>query len=149
MGTRYKGKPSEVRALDTYIKLMRAANSVSARLERKLSELGLTENQFGVIEALYHLGPMCQRALGEKLLTSGGNITMVVDNLEKRKLVRRERDAADRRYITVHLSPEGRALVQQIFPGHVSRITDEMSVLGAGEQEELSRLLKKLGQKAQ
>src|SRR5688572_9074442 len=124
---------------------MRATQSVSSRIERRLDDLDLTINQFGVLEALHHLGPMCQRALGEKLLTSGGNITRVVDNLERRKLVRRERDATDRRYITVHLSPEGRALIQQIFPGHVARITEEMSALGAGEQEELQRLLKKLG----
>jgi MarR family transcriptional regulator, 2-MHQ and catechol-resistance regulon repressor len=145
LGTRYKGKAAEVRALDTYIKLMRASQSVSSRIERRLDDLDLTINQFGVLEALHHLGPMCQRALGEKLLTSGGNITMVVDNLERRKLVRRERDATDRRYITVHLLPEGRALIEKIFPGHVARITDEMSALGAGEQEELQRLLKKLG----
>jgi hypothetical protein len=83
MGSRYKGSQSEVRALDTLIKLMRAAESVNVRLNRFISRAGLTVSQFGALEALYHLGPLCQSELGEKILKSSGNITMVVDNLEK------------------------------------------------------------------
>jgi len=145
VGTRYKGKPGEVRALDAYIKLQRAAASVSARIGRRLDGLGLTETQFGCLEALYHLGPMCQRALSDKLLTSGGNITVVIDNLEKRRLVRRERDLTDRRFITVHLTDAGRRQVDEVLPGHVRAITDEMTALGAGELDDLQRLCKKLG----
>nr|NIP73420.1 MarR family transcriptional regulator [Gammaproteobacteria bacterium]NIR98346.1 MarR family transcriptional regulator [Gammaproteobacteria bacterium]NIV21028.1 MarR family transcriptional regulator [Gammaproteobacteria bacterium] len=83
MGTHYKGDPAEVAALDAYIKLARAAESVIARIHRRTAS-GLTVSQFGVLEALYHLGPMHQRMIGAKLLKSGGNVTMVIDNLEKR-----------------------------------------------------------------
>ena len=71
MGTHYRGTADEVRALDSYIKLMRAADSIAARIERLLKVQGLTISQFGVLEALYHLGPMCQRQLGTKLLERG------------------------------------------------------------------------------
>jgi MarR family 2-MHQ and catechol resistance regulon transcriptional repressor len=145
MGTRYKGRAAEVRALDAYIKLLRAANSVSARLERRLDEKGVTETQFGVLEALYHVGPMCQKLIGEKVLKSGGNITVVVDNLEKRRLVRRVRDDADRRYVTVSLTADGKSLVERLLPGHVGAIADELGALTAAEQEELGRLCRKLG----
>jgi MarR family transcriptional regulator, 2-MHQ and catechol-resistance regulon repressor len=145
MGTRYKGTPTEVRALDAYIKLMRAANSVNARLERRLLGLGLTENQFGVLETLFHLGPLHQRELGQKLFTTGGNITMVIDNLEKRGLARRERGTADRRYVTVHLTDAGRDLIARIFPGHVAAIVAELAILSPAEQDELGRLCRKLG----
>lgn len=143
--TKYRGSRQEVRALDGFIKLMRAANSVSTRLAGSLDDAGVTESQFGVLEALYHLGPLHQRALAEKILRSGGNITMVVDNLEKRGLVRRERGAEDRRVVTVHLTPEGRQLIQKIFPRHVACIVAEMSILSPVEQDELGRLCRKLG----
>jgi MarR family 2-MHQ and catechol resistance regulon transcriptional repressor len=145
MGTAYRGRDDEIRALNTYIKLMRAANSLTSRLAPLMKDAGLTPSQFGLLEALYHLGPLCQRAIGEKLLTSGGNVTMVVDNLEKRKLVRRERSEQDRRYITVHLTAQGRQLIEKIFPRHVASILKEMEVLTKDEQEELGRLCRILG----
>lgn len=48
----------EVAALDAYIKLMRAADSVTARLEPVMGSAGLTVGQFGTLEALLHLGPL-------------------------------------------------------------------------------------------
>ncbi|MBA2748856.1 MAG: MarR family transcriptional regulator, partial [Tatlockia sp.] len=92
MGTRYLGTTEEVTALNAYIKLVRATESVSHRLHRHLESSKLTVTQFGVLEALFHLGAMHQRDLAEKLLKSGGNITLVIDNLEKRQLVKRDRE---------------------------------------------------------
>lgn len=142
---RHCGSPEECRALDTLVKLVRAAESVGARLQAGLTGSGLTGSQFGTLEALYHLGPICQKELGEKLLKSSGNITMVVDNLEKRDLVRRERSSADRRYITVHLTDAGRRLFEEIFPTHVAAVVREMEVLTPEEQALLGRLCKSVG----
>ncbi len=147
MGTHYKGTKNELRALDAYIKLMRAAGSVTSRLNPHLVAAGLTASQFGALEALFHLGPMCQRDLGDKLLTSSGNVTMVVDNLEKRWLVKRRREGEDRRFVTVHLTEKGRRLIGEILPGHVAAIVEDMSTLSEREQEELDRLCRKLGRK--
>ena len=134
-----------MRALDAYIKLTRAVSSVEARLGPELARAGLTSTQLGVLEALLHLGPLGQRVIGDKLLMSGGNITTVVDNLEARGLVRRERRDDDRRHVTVHLSPEGRRLIAKVFPNHVRAIVDAFSALTPSEQETLGRLAKKLG----
>lgn len=70
-------------ALSTYTKLVRAAESVTSRTSRLMTEAGLTLSQFGVLEALYHKGPLCQRDIAAKILKSTGNITLVIDNLEK------------------------------------------------------------------
>ena len=145
MATHYDGRPAEVRALDAYIKLTRAVSSVGARLAPALATAGLTPTQLGVLEALLHLGPLGQRVLGNKLLMSGGNITTVVDNLEARGLVRRERRGDDRRQVTVHLTPEGRRLITKVFPNHVRAIVEAFSALTPSEQETLGRLAKKLG----
>jgi MarR family 2-MHQ and catechol resistance regulon transcriptional repressor len=145
MATKYRGKSEEVRALNAYIKLMRASESVMNRTQQRLKEYNLTVSQFGAMESLYHLGPMCQRDVGTKLLKSGGNITMVVDNLEKRGLVTRERDLNDRRYITVTLTPAGRGLIEEVFPVHLAGIVKNLNVLSDAEQEELGALCKRLG----
>ena len=144
MGTRHQGPAVEVAALNAYIKLMRAAESVTARVHFALSD-GLTVSQFGALEVLLHCGSLCQRELAGKLLKSAGNITTVVDNLERRALVQRERDPADRRYVTVHLTAKGRLLIQELFPSVVANITREFSLLSPDEQRTLAKLCKRLG----
>jgi MarR family 2-MHQ and catechol resistance regulon transcriptional repressor len=145
MPTAYKGTEQEQRALNSLIKLLRAAESVSAFLQSGRASAGLSISQFGVLEALYHLGPMCQKELGQKILKSSGNITTVIDNLEKRQLVERRRLESDRRYFLVHLTATGKALIGDVFPEHVQRIVDQFSVLSAEEQEQLALLCKKIG----
>jgi MarR family transcriptional regulator, 2-MHQ and catechol-resistance regulon repressor len=147
MSTHYQGTRAERRALDAFIKLARASNSVAAALAETFAAAGLTESQFGVLEALLHLGPLHPRDLAKKLLCSTGNLTLVLDNLEKNGLVRRERGNADRRYVTVHLTPEGRMLIGELFPRHVAAVVERFGVLTAAEQEELGRLCRKLGRR--
>lgn len=132
-------------SLSTFVKLMRAAGAVSADVHRELADFVLTVSQFGVLEALYHIGPMFQRDVAAKILKTTGNITLVIDNLEKRGLVFRQRETQDRRYILVSLTDKGKELVREVFPAHAQRISDRMAVLSKKEQAELSRLLKKLG----
>ena len=142
---RFQGTEKEMKALNTYVKLMRAAESMTARAHEHLSSAGLTISQFGVLEALYHRGPLSQKEIGQKILRSSGNITMVIDNLEKRSLVRRERDQHDRRSFIVHLTEAGKKLIRKIFPPHAAVITLEMSALTAAEQKTLGVLCRKLG----
>ena len=148
MGTHFKGKPAQVRALDAYIKLMRATGSVRSRLDRALARHKLTENQLGVLEAILHLGPQCQRALAEKLWTTGPSVTLLVDQLEQRGWVRRERNAQDRRFVSVDLTAEGKRFIERVFPGHAEAIAETFGALTAAEQAQLGRLCKKLGLRA-
>lgn len=149
MGTNYEGEPKDVNTLNAYIKLMRASDSITARLNKHLGENGLTISQFGVMEALHHLGPLNQRALGEKLLKSGGNITMVIDNLEKRNWVVRKRNPEDRRSVLIHLTDKGRSFIKSFFPKHLEKINEEFNPLTEEEKKELGRLCKKIGKKSE
>jgi MarR family 2-MHQ and catechol resistance regulon transcriptional repressor len=144
MATRHRGPEREVRALNAYIALMRAADSVTARLQGQMSA-SVTGGQFGALETLYHLGPMRPNELARKLLRSAGNMTTVIDNLERRGLVSRRRERDDRRCVTVHLTDAGRRLIDRIFPAHVAHVVHEFAVLTASEQEELRRLCRALG----
>jgi MarR family transcriptional regulator, 2-MHQ and catechol-resistance regulon repressor len=147
MGTRHRGSIEEINALNAFIKLQRASESVSARVHAVLPA-GLTVTQFGVLEALHHIGPLCQSELAEKLLKSGGNLTLVVDNLEKAGHVLRERDPADRRFVVVKLTAKGEAFIAALFPKIVANVTREMHALSSTELLDLSRLCKKIGLRA-
>lgn len=145
MPTHYQGTAQERLALNTFIKLTRATEALQARLSQRGTLGDLTVSQFGVLEALYHLGPMCQNELAGKILKSSGNMTLVIDNLEKHGLVERQRNTDDRRMITVRLTELGRERVETVLPGHVAAISAEMSALSAAEQENLGKLCRKLG----
>lgn len=145
MGTKYHGPENQVRALNAFITLARASEAVAARLQRDLAGKRLTTSQFGVIEALLHLGSLCQGELAGKLLRSGASMTSVVEGLEKRGLVVRQRTAEDKRFVRVALTGKGRRLIQEIFPAHAETVTRLFSVLTEEEQEQLRWLCRKLG----
>jgi len=145
MATKYRGPENQVRALNAFITLARASEAVAARLQRDLAGKRLTTSQFGVIEALLHLGPLCQGELAGKLLRSGASMTSVVAGLEKRGLVVRQRTEEDKRFVRVALTGKGRRLIQEIFPAHAETVARLFSILTEQEQEQLRRLCRKLG----
>lgn len=144
IGTRDWGEDEE-RALRLWITLARAYLTVSREVGAKVVEYGLTVPQFGILEALHHLGPLSLGELAEKLLVTGGNITYVMDRLEEQGLVYRERSAEDRRVVRAHLTDEGRRRIAEVFPGHAEFICELMSPLDPAEQDGLRGLLKTLG----
>ncbi len=145
MGSRYDGTKTEVRALNAFIALQRAAESVESATQAEIVKADLTQSQFGVLEVLLHLGPMCAKDLAGKLLRSKGNLTLVVENLEKRGLIKRTRNDDDQRIQTVTLTNKGRKLIMAIFPEHVRGITTALAALTATEQETLRHICRKLG----
>lgn len=145
MATKFRGSQDEVRALSALINLMRASEALSTSLQREISALRLTGSQFGILEALLHLGPICQGELAGKLLRSGGSVTSVVAGLEKRGLVERRRDGSDKRFVTVRLTGKGAKLIGGIFPEHAKTVARQFGALTAPEQDELRRLCRKLG----
>ena len=149
MPTHFEGCEGIVRALNAYINLVRASDSVLSKIAVHLESEGVTMGQFAVLEALLHLGPMCQHALADKLLRSGGNMTLVVDNLQKQGWVKRVRQEEDRRMVEIHLTPKGRRLITRIFPEHARVIARVMGELTPAEQEDLRRIARKLGRGAE
>lgn len=142
---RFQGTASEERALSAYIKLARAANSAMAYARGGLENAGLSLGQFAVLEALYHVGPLCLGDLARRILTSSGNLTLVIDNLEKQGLVKRRQQGSDKRFVVATITPAGRRLIARIFPAHARRITEVMGRLTPAEQEKLGDLCRKLG----
>jgi MarR family 2-MHQ and catechol resistance regulon transcriptional repressor len=145
MGTKFQGTQKQIMALNGYIKLTRAAESVSRQINAHLSDFDLTISQFGALEAIYHLGPLPSGELGDKILKSSGNMTFVIDNLVKRGLVYRQRREDDRRCVDIHLTEDGRSLIKHIWPAHVDGVVNTMNALTPAEQTQLAALCRKLG----
>lgn len=135
----------EDRSLRLWIALARAYATVTRSVSAKISEYGLTAAQFGVLEALHHLGPLPLGELAGKLLVTGGNVTYVMDRLEKQGLVERCRSEQDRRVVTAVLTSEGRELIRGVFPGHATFIHELMAPLSPEDQDQARELLKRLG----
>jgi MarR family 2-MHQ and catechol resistance regulon transcriptional repressor len=132
-------------ALSTWVKLARSFSVFNRKTAEHIRSFGLTQAQFGVLEVLGHKGPMTPGELCNKQLVSGGNVTVVVDHLERDGFVERRRSRTDRRSVVVHLTPAGRNLFERIFPLHAQFVGSLASVLSGREQKELGDLLKKLG----
>ncbi len=145
MGTHFKGNKKEEVALESWIKLQRASNSVFRNIRPSMVQNALSTTQFAVLEVLLHLGPLSQKVIGEKLLISSGNTVKVIDNLERDGLVIREASTKDRRAKIVSLTTKGKAIISIIFPDHIKSIIKTLSILNEKEQLELGRLCKKLG----
>jgi len=142
--TRRYGTKADL-ALDMWVKLARAFSVFDRKTVEHIRTFRLTQAQFGVLETLGHKGPLKLGELCRKQLVSGGNMTVVVDNLERGGLVERIRSKEDRRSIIVQLTAKGRHLFERIFPQHAQHVAEVASVLTEGEQTELGMLLKKLG----
>jgi MarR family 2-MHQ and catechol resistance regulon transcriptional repressor len=127
------------------VKLARASSTFGKLTRGHIHSFGLTEPQFAVLDCLGHLGPLTLGELSRKMLVSGGNVTCVMGHLERDGLVERIRPRGDRRKVVAKLTPKGSRLFASVFGKHAAYVGEIASVLGAREQEELSRLLRKLG----
>ena len=145
MSKRFKGSPRAERALKTYVKLARAANTALDYARIGLEQADLTPSQFAVLEALYHVGPLNLGDLARRILTSSGNLTLVIDNLEKRGLAKRKQQGKDKRFVLATITPTGKKLIARIFPQHARRIVEVMERLSPREQDQLGLLCRKLG----
>jgi MarR family 2-MHQ and catechol resistance regulon transcriptional repressor len=142
--TRQYGKKVDL-ALSLWVKLARAHDTFNHLTAANIRAFNLTPAQFGVVECLGHLGPMLIGDLTKKHLVSGGNMTVVVDNLEKEGIVERTVSKKDHRAFYVRLTSKGKRLFEKIFISHAEYITKLASVLTETEQAELGLLLKKVG----
>ncbi len=145
MGTKFRGNGKQVASLDAFIALMRAQSSVMQRLTTASAFGDLTASQFGVLEALLHLGPLTQKALAKKILRSPGNLVMVIDNLVRAGLVQKERSETDRRVTEISLTPSGREKIEKQFPRHAACVREAMATLTPKELKALRALCRKLG----
>jgi MarR family 2-MHQ and catechol resistance regulon transcriptional repressor len=137
--------PDSAQALKLWVVLARAHAAITRRATADVARHGLTLAEFGILEALYHKGPLLLGEVQRRILVSSGGITYLVDRLVERGLLERRPCAEDRRARYAALTEAGRALVDRIFPEHAAMIQDVMSGLPAEDQATAIGLLRTLG----
>jgi MarR family 2-MHQ and catechol resistance regulon transcriptional repressor len=128
-----------------WLYLAKVYGLISKMSEREFRQYGLTTAKFDIIA---HLGiapeGLNQCDLARRLLVSRGNISGVIDRMEKDGLIIREREKDDRRYYRVKLSEKGKKIFRRVVPEHEENIEKLFSVLTEEEKRELKSLLGKL-----
>jgi MarR family 2-MHQ and catechol resistance regulon transcriptional repressor len=126
--------------------MARSHDALMRELDREIVRHQLTAPQFSVLDILAEHGPLPLHEIGKALLVSGGNVTCVVDNLEKAGLVARERDTQDRRVIRAALTSAGAAKLAEMRPAYDARVAELTAGLTDMEQAILLQLLRKLAE---
>lgn len=134
--------------LKLWVVLSRAFHAVERHAHADFRRHGLTAGEFGVLEALYHRGPLLLHEIKSKILVSSGGVTYLVDRLADRGLVERRPCPEDRRASYAALTEAGEELIGEVFPEHAEVIRHAVSGLEPDERREATALLKKLGHRA-
>ena len=136
---------TEDAALKLWVVLTRAHTAIARHAEADIARSKLTSGEFGILEALYHVGPLLLGEVQQKILASSGGVTYLVDRLEEKGLVERKDCPNDRRARYAALTGEGERVIARIFAEHARQIARAVSGLTAAERAQAIALLRKLG----
>ncbi|HYW10745.1 MAG TPA: MarR family transcriptional regulator [Longimicrobium sp.] len=142
------GDDDTASALKLWVVLNRAQRAIGERARREIERQGLRPTEFGVLEALYHKGPLTLGQVGERVLVTSGSVTPVADKLEQRGLIQRRMSSEDRRVCYAELTDAGRELIGGIFPDHAEVIRAATEGLTVEEKRIAAALLRRLGRHA-
>lgn len=109
-------------------------------------QCGLTHAQFDIIATLGNTQGMTYKELGEKTLITKGTLTGVIDRLEQKGLVARERSGDDKRSFYVRLTAQGEAVFQEVFPKVVEQGRQLFSSFSDADFDTIDASLGKLKQ---
>ena len=132
-----------------WLVLMKAHRAMERRANASIRHLGLCFSDFSILEILLNKGPLPVNAIGARIPLTSGSATTAVDRLESRRLVRREVEPGDRRTRVVHLTPDGRRMIEDAFVQHSADIEAATAGLTEKERATAIRLLRKLGKSAE
>lgn len=139
----------DLSALHTWLILWKAFRAVEAHTIQSITRFEMGVTDFGVLEALLHKGPLTVTELRRKVLLTSGSMTTAVDRLQARGLVARQDDANDRRARVIHLTPEGRSLIEGAFAQHREEVETALAAFSHEDRAQLLPLLRRLGRAAE
>lgn len=129
--------------LSTLIAFTRAEHKIHNLEYKTIKESGLTISQFGVLEVLYNKGDLRIGEIMEKMLTTSGNITVVIKNLEKDGFIKKISDPSDKRSTIISITDKGIKVIEEILPEHIKNINNIFDVLTDEEKVVLKDILNK------
>lgn len=127
-----------------WIRFLRFNLLTSKKLEEELGKIDLTGPQFYVLATIGYTGGVPFSEIGEKMMVTVSNLTGIVDRLEEKGLVVRDRDLRDRRVVHVKLTPKGVKTYKSTIPLFEKSVSQFFAPLNKTQQKELASLLRKL-----
>jgi len=136
----------DTRPMLTFIAFNRAAKMLESALERGYAASGLNSSSFDLLLTLYRSSPpegFTPSGLAESMAVTPATVTNRIDCLLERNLAIREPSLEDRRSLRIHLTPQGREMVEQFLPLHLENERRLLGVLSPEEQTVLEEILRK------
>ena len=138
--------PLAHRALEALVK---AEATLTRRLAADLDRVGVSATGFAMLVLLTSAGGELElRTMRRRLSASKATATEVLDTLQSRGFVERNRLESDRRAVGVTLTPAGRNLVTHAFPSHAERVREAFGTLDEAEKRQLADICRKLDKAA-
>lgn len=134
--------------LRSLIILFKAHSSLYDQVKHSLLDSSLTVNEFTALEALYHKKVLTTSELIGSILVANSSMTYVLDTLEKKELIKRQKSEHDKRVQTLSLTEKGTQLFTKIYEKHYHHMRQYFDVLDPEEEKTLQNLLKKIGKAA-
>jgi DNA-binding MarR family transcriptional regulator len=138
----------DIWAVETYLLFRRVAGELLTTFQDYMARNGLSDGRLAILLLLREAPgqALTPSELAEQIEVTRGTITGLLDGVEKAGWVRRQSHPGDRRMLTVQITEEGLAKLEQIMPEHFRRITEFMSRsnLSQEEQKQLVTLLDKI-----
>ena len=127
---------------EAMLNLLVAADDIRSRMEAVCSEHDLTSGQFNVLRILKGVYPEghARHEIARRMIERSPDITRLVDRLERRGLVERDRRESDRRLSITKITPTGLELVKKMNPLVEKVFSDLRQRISASDCEELSRI---------
>jgi DNA-binding MarR family transcriptional regulator len=122
-------------------KLMHGAELYTKELNKKYS---ITSAQLNCLLAIYENGPLPPSQIARRMLVNSSTVTGVIDRLELKGLVERQRNSADRRVIYIRLTPDGKEMAKVAPPPIQQRVIDGLQQMPAYELDQIILSLAKL-----
>lgn len=135
-------------SLKAFVGIKRTNDILEKLVKNDAQQYGLNISEFAVMELLYHKGPQPINRIQERILIANSSTTYILDKLEKKNYIIRERDENDRRSMKAALTEEGDNLISSIFPAHSELLTDLFSALSDEELSAFREMLKKISANA-
>lgn len=126
------------------IALSRSLQIIHRESEVLFSKQQITMAQFTVLEALYHKGDLTIGQLIEKVLSTSGNMTVVIRNLEKQQLIKRIENPNDKRSYIIQLTTKGKTMIQNLYQQHMDFVGLALEKVSKKDKEKVIDILKQL-----
>jgi len=132
---------------ETLYNLVSCYGLIENRLERFLSSYGLSPVKMNALMMIKHVGGMpglSQAEIGKRMIVTAGNITRLIDRLEREGLAERVLQPKDRRVRRIRITQKGSDLLDKVWPVYIKEVDRILSVLPAREAVTVNELLGKV-----